>query len=511
MSDSVLEKIRAVPSFERAIIRSVTLTKAALAVEICIVTDKAFSEENALAVKNIVRDRVPAYFSCDAQIVKLTPDCDMVAKKILSLIQQLNRNLASFVDIDDIEVNRSDDGFDFTVKTARIPSEDDAFADELARALSANFCGKFTGRCVAEQKKTEELEIVREPENIPFQMPVRTFEIVGFSPMEGVETQKTAVYLADLNFISENVAVCGVIEDVRERTFTKNDKEKVMFNFLINDGTSSMRIGYFSRRKSIDKIRKLNAGDSVVLTCRTELYNGSIRATAIFVDYGRRPEGCVPEKRPSKPVPRYYETVFPKPYVDFNQSNLFSDDALPPCLKDNVFVVFDLETTGLNTSPATGMMDRIIEIGAYRIEGGEINQSFSTFVDPQRRISEEITRLTGITQSMVEGAPPVDKVMPDFFKFIEGAYLVGHNAADFDFKFIEHYCAQCGYMPERKLIDTVSLARSVLPDLSNYKLNTVADRFGITFNHHRAIDDAFATAKIFIELIKIKKFLPTLS
>ncbi len=99
--------------------------------------------------------------------------------------------------------------------------------------------------------------------------------------------------------------------------------------------------------------------------------------------------------------------------------------------------------------------------------------------------------------------------MPDFYKFCDGSILVGHNIAGFDFKFVEYYCAKCGYMLERRLIDTIPLSQELL-FLSNYKLNTVADKFGISFNHHRAVDDALVTAKIFIELIKIKKSLPNM-
>ena len=152
-------------------------------------------------------------------------------------------------------------------------------------------------------------------------------------------------------------------------------------------------------------------------------------------------------------------------------------------------------------------MDRIIEIGAYKVIGGEIKESFNTFVNPQRKLSAEIINLTGIDQQTVDAAPAYEKVMPDFFKFCDGAYLVGHNAANFDFKFIDYYCSQCGYMPERKLFDTLPLSQQLL-QLPNFKLNTVAAHFGITFNHHRASDDALVTAKIFIELLKIKKVLP---
>ncbi|MDE6075276.1 MAG: ribonuclease H-like domain-containing protein, partial [Clostridia bacterium] len=341
-----------------------------------------------------------------------------------------------------------------------------------------------------------------------YEIAPRTFEIADFALLEGTATPKTAVYIADLNFVSESVVICGTITYIREKPITSSSgKEKLMYYFTVNDTTASTRVGYFARQKSLDKIKQLKVGDNIVLTCKTELYNGEVRTTANYIDYGSIPSGFVPEKRASKPVPKYYETVFPEPFMDYTQSNLFVDTKLPDCLKNNTFVVFDLETTGLNSSPAGGVMDRIIEIGAYKVIDGEIKESFTTFVNPQRKLSAEIINLTGIDQKTVDGAPTYEKVMPDFFKFIDGCYLVGHNAANFDYKFIDYYCSQCGYVPERKLFDTIPLAQGLLR-LSNYKLNTVADHFGITFNHHRASDDALVTAKIFIELIKIKKSLP---
>ena len=96
--------------------------------------------------------------------------------------------------------------------------------------------------------------------------------------------------------------------------------------------------------------------------------------------------------------------------------------------------------------------------------------------------------------------------IPDFYKFCDGCILVGHNV-QFDYKFIQYYGAQEEYMFEQKTYDTLAIAQGLL-FLPNYKLNTLADHYGIVFNHHRAWDDALTTAKIFIELIKAKKCLP---
>ena len=510
MTESFISEIRTIKSLSAAILSSVSLVKADGRVEIALITDKQYSAEDEAAAKKIARKYVPELFSCSLKISKLTPDTQMVADKILSLISEINCQLAAFVTADDIKVEKTENGFYFEVAVVHASIFTADVAERISSALKKQFCGEFSGRCVTVESKLDDIVIEEKHENIQYEIPPRSFEIADFSFLEGGVEHKRAVYIADLNFTSESVVICGEIINIREKTITNaNGKEKLMYNFTVNDTTASIRVGYFTRQKSLEKIKKLQAGDSIVLTCKTDIFNGEIRPTANFIDYGKVPYGFVPEKRASKPVPKYYETVFPEPFIDFTQSNLFVENSLPECLTENTFVVFDLETTGLNSSPSAGNMDRIIEIGAYKIEGGEIKECFNTFVNPQRKLSNEIINLTGIEQSMVDGAPTYEKVMPDFFKFIDGCYLVGHNAANFDYKFIDYYCSQCGYMPERKIFDTLFLSQSVL-HLSNYKLNTVADHFGITFNHHRAADDALVTAKIFIELIKLKKSLPNL-
>ena len=510
MTENFLEEIRKLPSFSTAILSSVKLVKSKNTVELEIITDKTYSSADETAVGKIARRFVPDVFECRVNLIKLAPDADMVANKILEIISAKNHRLSAFVTENDVKVHKEEDGFYFTIAVID-PSicKSDVIVD-IVKELNKCFCGRFTGKCIEVPTKLEDIAIEEKPENIQYEMPSRKFEIVDFEFLEGNEKHNKAVYIADLNFVSENVVICGKIIDVRDKTVSSaSGRQRTMYTFVIDDTTATIRVGYFARQKSIEKIKKLQIGDSVVLTCKTELYNGMIRVTALFIDRGRVPIGFVPEKRNSKPVPKYYVNVFPEAYADFTQSNLFFDQTLPKCLTDNVFVVFDLETTGLNSSPSSGNMDRIIEIGAYKIIGGEIKEKFSTFVNPLRKLPSEIVELTGIDQQTVDSALPYEAVMPDFFKFIGGAYLVGHNAANFDYKFIDYYCSQCGYITERKIFDTIPLAQSLLR-LSNYKLNTVADHFGIKFNHHRAADDALVTAKIFIELIKLKKSLPNL-
>lgn len=504
-----LKQIHTIPSFNTAIVSGISLFRDDHSVKIDLVTENAFSEEDESRARDIARSFVPEEFDCNLAISKLTPDEEMVARTIKQAVDKCSKALACLLTDDDITVKRTENGFYFTISVIADTAFSEDVADKVVTILNKTYCGNFSGKCVKSAKKIDSIEIEEEKENIEYDIPVRTFHIEDFEFIEGSTVQNSAIYLADVNFESENVVICGVIDDIEERTYTRKSdgQEKAYFAITLNDSTAVMRITYFTRKSSIDKIRKLKAGDSIVCTGKTEIFRGAVRYTARHIDRGHVPDGFVPVKRVSKPAPKYYMSVEPQPYTDFTQGDFFAKNYLPDCLKDNTFVVLDLETTGLNSSPSGGRMDRIIEIGAYKIIGGEIKESFSTFVNPGRALSEEIIKLTGITQNMVDGAPTYEQVMPDFFKFCHDSYLVGHNIAGFDFKFIDYYCSQLGYRLERKIFDTVQLSQEML-FLSNYKLNTVADHFGITFNHHRAVDDALVTAKIFIELIKLKKSLP---
>ena len=165
---------------------------------------------------------------------------------------------------------------------------------------------------------------------------------------------------------------------------------------------------------------------------------------------------------------------------------------------DDTYVVFDLETTGF--SP---IKDKIIEIGAVKVERGKITERFSTFVNPKVPIPFQITQLTSITDQMVMDAPDIETVLPKFLAFVGDAVLVAHNAS-FDVGFIEQNCRYQDIIPDFTSVDTVAMARILLPTLSKFKLNVVANALHISLeNHHRAVDDAGATAEIFVKFVEM--------
>lgn len=164
---------------------------------------------------------------------------------------------------------------------------------------------------------------------------------------------------------------------------------------------------------------------------------------------------------------------------------------------DDTYVVFDIETTGLSKEK-----EMITEIGAVKVADGKIIDRFSTFVNPQRPISAEITKLTGITDDMVKDAPTIENILPEFLKFCEDTVLVAHNAS-FDTGFIRIAAERAGLGElHHTIVDTLELARALLPELNKHKLDIVCEHLGVTLNgHHRAVNDAEATAEVFIKFL----------
>jgi DNA polymerase-3 subunit epsilon len=172
-----------------------------------------------------------------------------------------------------------------------------------------------------------------------------------------------------------------------------------------------------------------------------------------------------------------------------------SFDELGRPLRDVTFCVVDLETTG--GSAAGGSM--ITEIGAVKVRGGEVLGEFQTLVNPRSEIPPFIAVLTGITNSMVSDAPPIESALPAFLEFAKGCVLVAHNAP-FDVGFLKHFAAEHDHpWPRFEVLDTAKLARRVVTrdDAPNCKLSSLAQLFGATTTpNHRALSDARATVDV---------------
>ncbi|HYX35567.1 MAG TPA: 3'-5' exonuclease [Oligoflexus sp.] len=199
----------------------------------------------------------------------------------------------------------------------------------------------------------------------------------------------------------------------------------------------------------------------------------------------------------------FYDILFPADEEDGqSHSQLFLQKVLRhhlagDCLvRDSTLVIFDFETTGLDS-----LRDRIIEVGAIKYQNGQRVADFSTLIKPDIPLPEVASRITGITSEMLENQPSIEDVLPSFLQFIDRSLLVAHNA-EFDMAFLKNACHRLGYQIEWSCFCTLKLARQLLPDLESKNLDSLAQHYGLSFAaRHRSIGDCEVTGAVLQSLL----------
>ncbi len=504
---TVLENIQAIFAFQNATIHKIVCNKRKKSASFYMITDKTYTKEDVNEVEKILQTAIPATFTLSIHIQKSIADAELIKNAILAFITKQTL-LSIFIQKEDISIimdaNNVICQLHSTESEYSYLQNNHTFLEELQEYLRSQFCNNIQIEYILDLQKENVMPKLQEVEDDSLEeQKIRTFAIEDFVAIDKKDIVQQATYIADCTFIAENLTICGEIIDIK---LSISKAEKEYLRLTINDKSGIMQTCYFFKKRTKEEIDKLQIGDFITCTGKNEIFNNTLSFTTQYINKGRYPQNFVPTVKKGRNVSANYKIVYPEKIVDYNQINIFEKEFLPKEFVENSFVVFDIETTGLVNDPLTGKMDTVTEIGAVKIIDAEITEKFSVLIDPKRKLDPKIIALTGITDEMLIGQPTIDKVVGDFYKFCYGAVLVAHNIP-FDFKFMKYYCEQENYILENKRIDTVTFAQEML-SLANYKLNTVANHFNITFNHHRAFDDALTTAKIFIELVKLKKGLP---
>ena len=326
------------------------------------------------------------------------------------------------------------------------------------------------------------------------------YELTDIVDIIGKNEYTLAIDYTKVKSVIENVVICGEVTTIQKKTYTRKltkngetkDIERVFYNFSIKNDGKVLYCSIFPKQNDEIKGDLIEVGMKVCCFGSFREFNGKLNFTAQTIarcDYKKEEI-----KSQFKHVNEEYHTVYPQKYIDYEQAGLFDEFKS----FEGTYVVFDLETTGLEAHK-----EEIIEIGACKIVDGRIDEIFATFVKPSKHISKEITDLTGIDDDLVKDAPTINYVMPDFYKFCHGATLVAHNIA-FDISFIHNMSKKLSYNFDHPQMDTMEMARKIIPGLKNYKLGTIVDYLGIVLdNAHRAVNDATATAKAFIKLMQM--------
>lgn len=481
--------------------------KSKASVELCFVIPRnvdsnIWNEEAKAEILRACKELLPSNFAINVRYVKTAIDADVIKRIVKDYF--IKNNKALIGQYDDNEVKVTIDGNKVKVT---IPAYDhicdfciksgvkEALLDYLNSNLNADIKVEFLPIGNASTTKIpvsdEEVFIDR-----------GLVEVTGKKPIMGGGVDARPKYISRCTVLKAGVCVAGRVSE-----FSRNISNRgyIFYKFTLNDTTESIRCIAFTRGKkhgSLDCVENDNC-----LVVMGELQEDSYgkgrilrveKADLCDIDFDAIIEGI----KTAKDLEKKKNKAEIKPIESHGRLNLF-DMTTPNCplLLHNDVVVFDLETTGTDVRT-----DRIIEIGAVKIVGGEIVSCYETLVDPKMKIPAGASQVNHIYDSDVAGAPYIEDCLGDFMNYCKDCYLVAHNGDGFDFLFIKRECDALGYEFNNKTLDTLTMARKAYPygstpKLKNHKLGTLCKFLDIELvDAHRAYNDAEATAKLFIKL-----------
>ncbi len=453
---------------------------------------------------------VKEFFSLNSEVkVKFKKsflDEKLIKIEVKNFFESQHKSLLPFIDIDNIHSSHKE--YEVSVKIGLNQDvlsmiDEQELQKELVKFLSARFIASFQIEMV-ELAETLPTEIDVE-DLLPAARPsVERYEMTIDVPLFGGDIAPKPEYIKNIKSQKSSVILGGTISAYTRKSFIakkgkRAGEEKFYYSFTLKDISGSIDVIYFCSKTNEKKMESLADGMSIIAV--GDVNKGLSGRLTCYIKKLSLATFKRVEKIVETPSGRHKQVVFTEPIETKAQSNLFEDK---PIYNDNImnntFVVFDIETTGLDPETC-----EITEIGAVKVVGGVIKERFASFVKPKGKIPKEVQQLTHITDEMVANAPSVEDVLQDFYDFTRGCVISGYNIIGFDMNFIRKAAQKCGLKFDNDLLDTLIVARTSGLRVSNYKLGTVVSALGITLEGaHRAYNDAHATAQVLLALSKKK-------
>lgn len=432
----------------------------------------------------------------------------LILKALQTFFDKRYKLVTSYVTVDNfkIEITPIDVVVDIDLSPRMVNFfEEHKIANELSKFLKDNFLVDFTLKLNQNDQFVDDVDIENVAMKTTYRLPKRyTVEIV--KDLVGFGITPKPEYLSFITGPKESVIVAGFIKKIERKDFiAKSGKhagdQRTYFTFQIADGKGKLECIYFSSKRNVAVMEEVQECDFVLL--HGDVKVNQLGKLCLYVD--RASLATIPEKEePDEVAEQKFvptgKVVEIERLSSLEQDSMFEQkDRYNAKIMGKTIVVFDIETTGLDSEN-----DQIIELGAVKIENGNIMEKFSTFVKPTKKIPYEVVNLTGITQEMVEDAPPVELVIKEFYDFTRGCTLCGHNIINFDLKFIKREGENQNLAFDNSIIDTLNEARTSRLKIARYNLGTVTKALGISLEGaHRAWNDAYATAQVLLKLNEV--------
>lgn len=496
-------------------------------------TIKEITEDNRQEIKNLISEYLNINFKIIVNFKKSFLEENLINNEIVNYISKSYHSVNCLYKPNDLEIIKENINF-ITInqkigKSLLKTINEEEYSNNLKNYLENNFCAEFNVNII--EKEDEILDSFIKETIIPKQKKViKRFEVYNTKKLFGEDDIPSfPEYIGNINSEKENVILAGKILNFERKEFIKkknreleNPPKNIYIKFTLSDNYNKISCIYFSTKTNEKKLLELKDGMEVLLKGNVKSFNNKFDYTIksiYFCELNKKIEkennislkenilnnkdikqlDNIIDNEISSTIYRNqeittYKRIKPEIYHSNIQSNLFVQNVTKEIFKNKEFVVFDLETTGLNFNT-----DEIIEIGAVKIKNGIITETFETLIKPKNPIPVEATKVNNITNEMVKNSPNLEDVLDDFYFFSKGCVLVAYNI-NFDYSFINFYGKQNGLLFDNEQVDALAVARNKL-FLKNYKLSTVVKYLNIELiGAHRAINDTIATAKAFIEL-----------
>ena len=463
--------------------------------------ENTLSEEDKKKILSFAVEILPSEYSVSISYRKFGVDYDIVYKLIREYVSKYHRAYSVLISSDNVKIDCNDKTVTVTITVVK--SVEGLFRKcNLPEGLKEYLDSSYDRENIIKIENTDTFVISESAkEEVPVVIDDCYIEISALHKLCGGEITSKARYIRACKTPQSAICVTGKVESI----VAKNSKSSgnLYYNFTINDTTGMMRCCYFTRKAAKGPLDILEEGAEIAVVgdLQNDNYKGGLSLIAKSVSLCKIDYSSILTEDDLKRK-KTYVPVKAKPLDITTQQNIF-DIAYekPPYLTDNVFVVFDLETTGLLDN---GVPCKIIEIGAVKIVNGVCTEYFSTLVDPQMHIPEGASATNHIYDDMVEDAPYIEDVLPDFLAWVGNATLVAHNGNKFDFIVLRNEAAEQGMTVPNKTKDTIVIAqayRDKTGKRGQLNLRVLCKEFDIELvEAHRAYYDAYATAQLFIRL-----------
>ena len=405
-----------------------------------------------------------------------------------------------------IEITNIDVIVDITVsKSIEKYFADNKIVSELSNFLKENYLVEFTIKLTVDETFVDDVDIESVVHTTAYK-PTQRYSVDVVKEIVGDKFMTSPEFLSNIKEPKKDVVAAGFIskftrKDYVQKSGQRAGAERVLFSFVLDDEKGKMECVHFCAKRNVQVLESLEDYMFVLVEgdVQKSTYSGKLQLNVKKMALASK-EIEIPEEYVAK-EDHALSTVKTESLTTLSQGDMFTKEIkYNDKVNGKTCVVFDIETTGLDKSN-----DQIIEIGAVKLVDGKFKEKFQTFVKPTNPIPMDVTKLTGITDDMVKNAPSPEQVLKDFYEFTRDSAIVGQNVIDFDMMFVKRIGKEYGLTFDNEVYDTYVMARQAHLQVTNFKLGTLVKYFGFTLEGaHRAWNDAYATAQVFLKLCEIK-------